>query len=220
MLGYGDNLLNKRTFISLIAGIGLLLAACQGQTAALTPSPDEAQAVFTAAAATAQARMTEAALVTPTPPPPTPSLTPSPPPVTITITATVSLSPTLTLTPAVQAGGDRLEFVADISVPDGTVFEPGEEFEKTWRLLNTGASTWTTAYKLVFYSGEMMSGPASVPMPIEVLPGRQVDLSVTLIAPAEAGTYTGYWLLQNAQGQNFGFGPEANTPFYVEIVVE
>lgn len=163
--------------------------------------------------------MTEAAQVTPTSPPPTPNPSPSPT-LTATITTTVSLTPTLGTTPAVQTSGDRLEFVSDVSVPDGTVFEPGEEFEKTWRLLNTGTTTWTTGYKLVFYSGEMMDGPAAIQLPIEVQPGAQVDLSVTLIAPEEAGSYTGFWMLQNVQGQNFGIGAEANTPFYVQIVVE
>jgi hypothetical protein len=211
--------LKSQNLLSLAAGLCLLLASCQVPPQVTTTSQGEAAlAVFTAAASTAEARMTESARITPTTPP-TPTITPSPTPMT-TITTTLTLSPTLTLTPAAQAGADRLEFVADISVPDGTVFDPGETFDKTWRLLNTGTSTWTTAYNLVFFSGEMMGGPASLPLPLEVAPGKQIDLSVSLTAPEEAGDYTGYWMLQNAQGQNFGIGPEAKTPFYVQIVVE
>ena len=36
---------------------------------------------------------------------------------------------------------DLAEFVADVTVPDGTDFTPGETFVKTWQLRNAGTST-------------------------------------------------------------------------------
>ena len=45
---------------------------------------------------------------------------------------------------------DWIHFVADVSVPDGTTFEPGDTFVKTWRLQNRGTCTWTPEYRLVF----------------------------------------------------------------------
>jgi hypothetical protein len=86
-------------------------------------------------------------------------------------------------------------------------------------LQNAGTTTWTTAYTLIFVSGASMSGPASVPVPSEVAPGSTVDISVGLTAPADPGSYRGYWNLKNATGQIFGLGPSANEPVWVDIVV-
>src|SRR5688500_18723466 len=83
------------------------------------------------------------------------------------------------------------------TVPDGTRFNPGATFTKTWRLRNIGTCTWTTAYSMVFQSGEQMGGPASVPMPSSVAPGQNVDVSVNLTAPNAAGHYIGYWRFRN-----------------------
>jgi hypothetical protein len=162
--------------------------------------------------------MTEQAAQTPTAPPATATDTPVPPTPTATGLATGTAA-TTAAPPAGGGGTDRLEFVADLTVPDGTVFAPGEKFTKTWRLKNSGTSTWTTAYALVFSSGEQMGGAASTPLPAQVPPGQTVDLSVQLTAPSAAGSYTGFWLLRNAAGTNFGLGPNADGAFYVQINV-
>lgn len=114
---------------------------------------------------------------------------------------------------------DKLEFVADVTIPDNTVIAGGSTFTKTWRIQNAGTCTWTTAYKLVFASGDAMNGPSSVALPGNVNPGGTVDLTVTLTAPSNAGTYQGFWKLQNASGGSFGFGAGANQAFWVKIIV-
>ena len=194
----------------------LLLSACRSGAVEPTPTvtPDP-QAVYSAAALTAEARATELAALTPTLPSATPSLTPQPATPTPTPGAATS-TPTLTLPPG---GSDLLEFVADVTVPDGTNLRPGERFTKTWRVKNAGTSTWTSAYALVFASGALMGGPEAVPLALNVPPGAIVDLSVDLVAPADPGSYTGNWLLRNAAGATFGLGPEARWPIYVQINV-
>ena len=92
---------------------------------------------------------------------------------------------------AAQACTDRAQFISDVTVPDGTRFNPGATFTKTWRLRNIGTCTWTTGYSMVFNSGNQMGGPASVPMPSSVAPGQNVDVSVNLTAPNTAGHYIG-----------------------------
>ena len=37
---------------------------------------------------------------------------------------------------AAQACTDRAQFLADVTVPDGTRFDPGQAFTKTWKLRN------------------------------------------------------------------------------------
>jgi len=114
---------------------------------------------------------------------------------------------------------DWAQFIADVTVPDGTTFQPGAAFKKTWRLKNIGTCTWTTSYALVFDSGEKMGAPASINFPANVAPGQTVDLSVDMTAPSNPGHYIGYWKFRNAAGVLFGIGFNANKSWWVEINV-
>ncbi len=192
----------------------LLLGACRSaapaEPTATGPAPE---AVRTAAAETANARMTEIAAVTPTAPPATATSAP-------TATESAPITPTRTITPTVEISGeDMLDFVADVTVPDGTTFKPGETFVKTWKLKNTGTSTWSSGHTLVFISGEQMGAAASVPLTATVPPGETGDVSISLTAPASAGSYFGFFMLRGPAGNNFGLGPTGDQPFYVQIIV-
>ena len=117
------------------------------------------------------------------------------------------------------AGCDRAQFVADVTVPDGTVYAPGAQFDKIWRLKNVGTCTWTTSYAMVFDSGDKMGGPDSVNMPQTVAPGQTVDVSIILTAPGTAGSYRAYWKFQNANGVRFGLGAGGTKSWWVDIRV-
>lgn len=101
------------------------------------------------------------------------------------------------------SGSDNAQFISDISLPDGTVVSPAQSLNKTWRVKNTGSSTWGSDYKLVFIEGDQMGGPVSIDVP-NTAPGQEVDLSVPLTAPSEAKDYVGRWRLRNPQGTYFG----------------
>ena len=131
-----------------------------------------------------------------------------------------SLVPALTLpTNASAATCDWVQFISDVTVPDGTKYEPGATFKKTWRLKNIGTCTWTTSYSLVFDSGAQMGAPVSIKFPSEVKPGATIDINVDMTAPSTAGHYRGYWKFKNASGVLFGIGYTANRPWWVEINV-
>lgn len=206
----GVSLKKMQTIWIAVCVSALILSACNAPGRE-TPTPtQDANAVFTAAAQTANVRMTENARPpSPTPVPPTD--TPAPP--TNTLAPTQPLTPTVTLAPTTSAGTDNAVYVADVTVPDGTTFQPGDTFKKTWQIKNGGTSTWTTAYRFVYVAGDQMSGPASVPVPNEVAPGQTVNISVDLKAPADAGEYTGYWRMMNANGKLF------DSSVYVKINV-
>jgi len=114
---------------------------------------------------------------------------------------------------------DDSEFVADMTVPDGTQFAPGTVFQKTWRVRNSGTCTWDASYRLAFLAGDRMSGPRSAPLGDldlgpdspglypAVQPGDEIDLSVMLIAPASGGIYRGQWQLFAPDGRPFGTRP-------------
>jgi hypothetical protein len=144
--------------------------------------------------------------ITGTPPTPTPTRTPGP--------VTVTVAP---------SSCDRVQFVRDVTIPDGTVMMPGQQFTKTWELRNAGTCTWNSSYQLVFSSGEQMGGPSSAPFPLAqnevVAPGRSIRVSVNMTAPSAAGSYRGYWMFKNANGQLFGIGAQGNRPWWVDIRV-
>lgn len=179
----------------------------RAQEAQVTPtagseSPTQAIPTSTSAANATPANTPTSALPTPSPTQPLPTFTPPPP------------TPTPDPRPC-----DAARFVADLTIPDGTVFAPDAEFRKTWRLENVGLCSWTTGYSLVYVSGDRMSASRVVPLPRSVAPGERVDLSVDLEAPDRSGSYTGYFMLANAAGSRFGIGPVASGTFWVKIYV-
>lgn len=112
------------------------------------------------------------------------------------------------------------QFIADVTVPDGTTFAPGTAFLKTWRLKNIGSCAWNNGdVSLIFDSGEPMGAPASSPLPTTVYPGQTVDITVNMIAPVAAKNYFGFYKFRSASGGVFGIGSTANKTFWVEINV-
>lgn len=147
--------------------------------------------------------------------PPTPNVTPS-------FTPTVVGPPPASFTPTPTPAGalcDQAAFIADVNIPPGTQLFPGSQFTKSWRLQNVGSCDWTTAYQLVFFSGEQISAPASMQFTTGVDAGASVIVSITMTAPTTPGTYRSNWMFRNANGQLFGIGSQANEPFFVEINV-
>ncbi|MCC7362606.1 MAG: hypothetical protein IT317_24205 [Anaerolineales bacterium] len=199
--------------------MALLLAACRARTTATPTTAPATTTLAPAATTTAPPPATQTAAPTSAP-----SDTPAAPSATPAgggeASATPDASAAPSATPLLVSSGTHLaEFLADLTAPDGADFIPGEVFVKTWQLKNAGTATWTTAYSLVYVSGEQMGGPDSVPLPGDVAPGAAVDISVDLTAPAKLGAYTGFWMLRTPAGDLFGLGPNANQPVYVQIDV-
>jgi len=99
---------------------------------------------------------------------------------------------------------DDADFVTDVTIPDGTDISAGQGFTKTWRLKNSGNTTWTTSYKLCFYSGSQMGAASCKNLTSNVYAGNNVDISVAMTAPSTPGSYTGNWKMKNAAGTWFG----------------
>jgi hypothetical protein len=98
---------------------------------------------------------------------------------------------------------DNALFVGDVTVPDNTVFNPGDRFDKTWRLRNAGTCAWGAGYRLVFLSGNLMGALNSVGVPL-TNPDNSADRTVAMTAPASPAVYSGVWQMMNASGQRFG----------------
>jgi hypothetical protein len=99
-------------------------------------------------------------------------------------------------------------FEADVTIPDFSEVEPGQNFVKTWRIKNTGTCTWDEGYSLVYIGG---SNPDLDPDNLEfqssddfVVGGESADLSIQLTSPCQPGDYEGHWRMRNDQGSYFG----------------
>ncbi|HEY3311684.1 MAG TPA: NBR1-Ig-like domain-containing protein [Anaerolineales bacterium] len=207
----------------LLLALMMILSACNLPSAKPTEQVNP-NAVFTAAAQTVEVQLTQNSLLNPTKPVDTlapPTNTPTPPALERiipigTLAATNTSAPPIIPTTACDAA----QFVADVSVPDGTTFDAGATFTKTWRFKNIGTCTWNNSYSLVFDSGDAMGGPTSQNLTGTTAPNGFLEVSVNLQAPSKDGTYRGYWGLKNASGARVPVAGGTNgRSFYVEIKV-
>lgn len=198
-----------KIFIGLVY---LLSSACAQATPVVTaiPSPTEVQAVqfldlsqvsAPAEVATAINEPTEA---------PTSTVPPTP---------THTSIPVVIVTEAKSGCTNQAEFVKHLSVSYNTAIKPGDSFTKIWQVRNTGTCTWNTAYKLVLIGGEPMQAPESISLPYEVKPQETVDLRINLVAPETPNLYENSWMMQDSDGNFFGFGAEHDEPIFVKISV-
>lgn len=118
--------------------------------------------------------------------------------------------PSPTQAGATAALGDECSnsvFEGDITVPDGTVFKPGEDFVKTWKIRNTGNCTWDDGFTLVFIAGDRAIDPYDFQFKKVddwIAPGAAVNISIKLTAPLAVGDYQGHWRMRNDKGYYFG----------------
>jgi hypothetical protein len=190
---------NLGIFLALF--LMLTLSACGSANADATPTMS-VDAIFTAAFQTLSAQQATQLALTPPPETPSPTLFPTP---ALLPTQSGSLlfgSPTSSFAGG-AVGCDSSSYVKDVTIPDGTVMNPGKAFVKTWLILNNGTCEWKTSYQLTYISGEKMNG-ASTAVLNAVPAGQQMQVSVNLTAPSAAGDYTGWWRMQNDKGQYFG----------------
>jgi uncharacterized protein YkwD len=97
--------------------------------------------------------------------------------------------------------------VADVTIPDGELLDPGESFTKIWRIRNSGTCEWSDdlgKFQWVFVEGNQMGGPDRVAVAGPVSPGSDYDVSVELTAPQEAGQHRGMWNMVGPNGEPFG----------------
>jgi hypothetical protein len=205
---------NLPKYILILGVLSIILSACRS-AAPVEPTPTELDPnlVYTAAAETAQARLTENALLVPTATStftPEPSPTPSPTVEATEVTPQVTLAPT---TAALPTTADNAVYVSDVTIPDGTVIAAGASFVKTWKIMNSGSTTWNTSYALEHISDNLLGAKKSVPLTVTVIPNQSIDISVEMVAPTTNGSYRGFWRMRNAQGQFFG------DAIFVDIVV-
>ncbi len=205
-------ILNSRKLIILALALTIMLAC--NSLAPATPQPAATlNALYTSAAETLSAMSTQGSISLTTQPSPTGTLT-------IPTSSPIAFQ-TYTVVPPVQPSTkcDAAAFVTDVTYPDGSSVGVGVSFTKIWRIKNVGTCTWTTAYALVYVTGEKFGAQNSVALPGNVGPGQSVDLPIQLTAPAQSGRFKGYWRLRNASGILFGVGNSGEESIYLDVNV-
>jgi hypothetical protein len=204
----------KIACVAFVVG-GLILTACGAGTPP-TPTTDP-NLIITQVAQTIEANLALTASAQPTE-----TLTPEPTQVP-TETPTLAVTPLVVGTPGISTlalptvpgGGtgvspDAMAFSADVTIPDNTQLSPSAAFTKTWRMKNTGTTTWNSNYQLVYWDGvpitevEKVLPVKQVKLSSEVKPGAEGEVSVKMVAPSKNGTYKIWWRLLNPAGAVFG----------------
>jgi hypothetical protein len=122
---------------------------------------------------------------------------------TIRVVATVPVTTaTPTPTPRPLQPREKLQFVADTAVRDGTVIQPIQAFEKGWLVFNGGSSAWQQGWVLQNVSGRSFAAKTIAVPPTEAC--RTVNVIATLHAPKSPGRYKGVWQMRDPQGHLFG----------------
>lgn len=112
------------------------------------------------------------------------------------------------------------EFVADVTIPDGSVLDGDQTVEKIWRLRNNGSCTWESEspYFVDAEGGERPMVQSIRLEPRVVAPGEETDVKITFVTPAEAGDYKFRWQLEEPYGLR-GFGAYMFVDFSVPETV-
>jgi len=184
-----------RILLPVLSLAALVLTSC-GTSAKAASINELGSEVNTAVAETLTAEPT----ITPVPTS-TPTLTPTP-------IATPTTTPTLTPVPVYSYPTPEgvcyaSAFVADATIPDYSQVAPGEVFQKTWLLENTGTCAWARNDRMDFVGGYDLAGDAkNIHQVVE--PGQEAYVTVTFTAPDVAGRYISYWRLATRGGAPFG----------------
>ena len=107
---------------------------------------------------------------------------------------------------------DAMAYVADLNLDDQNMtapppIEPGEPFQKGWRIQNAGTCDWGIGYQMIYVDGNVPAaqmGGEPTPVLSVVSPGQEYDMMVDLVAPVIPGIYQGFWQMTNVQGVPFG----------------
>lgn len=208
----------RKSALGIMAISSIVLSACN---IGATPAPTiDVNAISTAAVETALAAVAQQQTLTAQAASPTAQPTNTQQP-TNTPFATLAVStplgggtPLATIgiaTPISTLSGPQCHdaiWISDLTVPDGSEMDPGQDFVKAWAVMNTGTCDWDEGYALVPATGDVgaLDGYAVV---IEnsgefVEPGETTEFEVELTAPLAEREYIGCWRMQTDTGYFFG----------------
>jgi hypothetical protein len=214
----------KKTLqLSILALLVIALSACN---LGATPEPTvDVEAIYTSAAETAlftfSQQLTQTALAASPTAQPTNTTAP-----TNTPFATLSLqstplgagTPLATqvgfATPISTLSGPQCNdavFIADVTVPDGSEMDKGQDFKKIWSIQNSGTCQWDEGYSFEWVTGDDLDG-YTIKIDTKngynyhdfVDPGETTQFEILMTAPLTEREYTACWRMKSDGNYFFG----------------
>jgi hypothetical protein len=97
----------------------------------------------------------------------------------------------------------HVEFVADLTLPDGAPVPANERLEKKWSVRNSGETAWTDGTVLVLAEGLLSGAETTFPVP-QAGPGETVEVTAVLHTHGlPADSHVGVYRLKDADGEAF-----------------
>jgi hypothetical protein len=93
--------------------------------------------------------------------------------------------------------------VSDVTIPNGTEFEPGDDFTKTWQIENTGTCDWNENFRIKFVGGDLF-GSDTTKTHRYTRSGETINISLNMTAPNGSGPVTSSWRMADDSGTAFG----------------
>ncbi len=121
-------------------------------------------------------------------------------------------APTLTATATAGPCANNLEFLQDVTIPDGTSISVGGTIDKQWLVKNSGTCNWDSTYRLKWIGGDPL-GALQEQSIFPARAGTQATLRILFTAPTVEGTYESAWQAYGPDGIAFG------DPVFMMIVV-
>jgi hypothetical protein len=121
-------------------------------------------------------------------------------------------TPTITATATAEPCTDNLEFLQDVTIPDGTTISFGGTIDKQWLVKNNGTCDWGSTYHLKWIGGDPL-GAAQEQALFPAKAGTQATLRISFTVPSVEGPYESAWQAYGPDGVAFG------NPIFMKIVV-
>lgn len=128
----------------------------------------------------------------------TPGSIPKTAPAAVDLPTAVSVRPTSTLDCV-----NGLQFVTDLTVPDGTLIARGAQVDKRWQVKNSGTCNWDQRFSLVLIAGTELGMPRKQALN-PARSGSDAVIRMILTSPMSPGTYTSAWQAFGPDGEPFG----------------
>lgn len=163
--------------------------------------------VHTLIAQTANAAATQTAAALPSATPTSTAVptrnTETPTPTATSTMVFLYFSPTPVVLPVLtnaKGSGNYSCEVTRVSPPNGSIFNPRDDFDAIWTVKNTGKRNWDrTEMDYIYATGAKMHIVSGYDLAEDVAIGRSTNLGVDMRAPKDLGTYTTIWTMRRGE---------------------
>lgn len=94
-------------------------------------------------------------------------------------------------------------FLDDLTIPDQTIVDPGENLDKRWSVQNSGSCDWGSGYRLLHVSNDAFRTTDEIAL-FPASAGSLAVWQIQLGAPSEPGEHISIWQARSPEGLLFG----------------